>query len=135
MLPSGSWAIQRRLGFHSAFGVEESLNALLPEVLNNPLQRRPVETLELLRGQERHAPAVHPQTHGQLFVGIGGHQGDFEQVGSKGLARLFDFLRLAEQVHAQAFVAAELVGQDIQRGFEDACHAGTTPHSRRSRSI
>ena len=52
-----------------AFGVEQRLVAVLPEFLDDRLERRPVVGVECLRVDERHAAAVHPEADGHEPAG------------------------------------------------------------------
>ena len=111
-----------------AFGIVQRLMAAGPKLLGDPLQRRPVVFLELVGRKEGHAAAVHPQPDRHVLVRIGAHQGDLQQVRRQGLAGGQHFLRLPEQVHAQALVAPQLVGQDVERRLENS---GDRPHRSR----
>ena len=93
-----------------AFGVEQRLMAVLPELLDDGLEGRPIMGGESLWVDKRHATPVHPEADRHLLGRIGGGQTDVAQMGHQSFAGLEDFVRLRLHVHRQANEATQLVG-------------------------
>lgn len=76
--------------------------------------------MKMVHADHGHAAAVHPEPDGHELLGVGGGQGHVQQVGHQCLAGGKHLVRLGVQVHDHAEIAAQLVGQDVQRSLEDA---------------
>ena len=99
-----------------AFGVEQRLVAAGPKLLDDLLQRGPVESLELRRATRNGTqPRCIHRPMGTFLAGSAPDRRHVQQVRRQGLAGRQHLLRLAEHVHAQAPVAAQLVGEDVER--------------------
>ena len=116
-----------------ALGVEEGLMSVGPQLLHDRLQRRPEDVVEMLEGNERHATAMHPEPDRHVLVRIGSGEREVREVRHEGFAGGQHLLRTFAQVVDQSQVAAQLVGDEVQRRAEhpgdrgDRAALGTQP--------
>ena len=87
-------------------------------------ESRPIVGIELPRIDERHAPAMHPETDRHLFGRVRGSETDVAQVRRQGFASLQDFVGLGVHVQRESDISAQFVGDDVEGGFEDAGDGG-----------
>jgi len=107
-----------------SFGVKEDLVTEAVEFKDDGLEGGPKDGFEMFLINEGDAAAVHPESDGDLLVGIDGGFCDVVEVGHEGFGGGEYFFRLFVEVRNESEVTAEFVGEDVERGFEDSGDGG-----------
>ena len=121
MLPAGSSAKRLQVRVPLAFGVEQRLVALRPERLHDGLQ---ASASRWSRNGRLEMKGVQPRCiqmgMGTCFARVGAGERQVAQVRHQRLAACQHLFRDLLQVESQRHIAAELVGQDVERSFQHA---------------